>query len=42
MDFFERHLGIDWDRGDGSLEVFFLLILGIIISIIAASRVRIT
>jgi len=30
MDFFERYLGFSGGRGDGSLEVLFLVVLGMI------------
>ena len=33
MDFFERYLGIG-GRGDGSLEVLFLVVLGMIILVV--------
>jgi hypothetical protein len=31
MDFFERYLGFSGGRGDGSLEVLFLVVLSMII-----------
>ena len=31
MDFFERYLGFSGGRGDGSLEMLFLLVLSMII-----------
>ena len=31
MDFFERYFGFSGGRGDGSLEVLFLVVLGTIV-----------
>jgi hypothetical protein len=34
MDFFERYLGFSGGRGDGSLEVLFLVVLSMIIVVL--------
>ena len=31
MDFFERYLGFSGGRGDGSLEMLFFVVLGMIV-----------
>ena len=38
MDFVERHLGFSPDKGDGSFEVMLIIVLGMIVTAVAAGR----